>query len=310
MVEYLTGSTQLSAILLNPPLFLIFLIQNIGFYGGGVLLIREARIRWRKGWTSILLLGAAYGVLEEGVGTGVLFNPHIMIVGGLPAYGRWLGVNWVNVAILVPIVHPLFSISLPILLLDLALPKTRGRSLLSSRAIRLTFIIFGIDVAATSFFVSTILAHFYAGPLLLAGSLVAITILIWTTLLVPPDLLKVKRPLPTFNPLRFAFFGAAFPWAIFITSNVIIGLSAPPALVVLVIISAGGLALLWVLRNIGLREKDLQKVALSAGLVTGLIPMGVASQLGTGIGLVPVLLGDLIAVPFFRHIWRTYRMNH
>jgi hypothetical protein len=48
-VEYLTGSTQLSAIILNPPLFLIFLGQNIGFYGSGVLSIREARIRWGKG---------------------------------------------------------------------------------------------------------------------------------------------------------------------------------------------------------------------------------------------------------------------
>jgi hypothetical protein len=116
------------------------------------------------------LLGAAYGVLEEGVSTGILFNSGTVNFGGLGAYGHWLAVNWINVAILVPIVHPLFSISLPILLLDLALPETRGKNLLSIRAIWLTFLVFGIDVVATSFFVSTTLAHFYAGPVLLAGS--------------------------------------------------------------------------------------------------------------------------------------------
>jgi len=302
-VEYLTGSTQLSWIILNPPLFLIFLAQNIGFYGGGILLIREARVRWQKGWASVLLLGAAYGILEEGIGTGVLFNPHTANFAGLGAYGHWLGVNWVNVAILVPIVHPLFSVSLPILLLDLALPETRGRPLLSVRAIGLTFLGFGTDVAATFLFVSFVLSHFYAGGVLLAGSFVAISALVWAARLVPSDLLRAPKPHPSATPLRFAVLGAALPWALFLVSGVLVGRSVPPVLVVLEIVAGGGLALAWVLRNIGLMENEPQKVALGTGLVAGLIPMGISSQIGTGIGLVPVLAGDLIAVLFFRYLW-------
>jgi len=299
-VEYLTGSTQLSWIVLNPPLFLVFLAQNIGFYGGGVLLIREAWVSWRKGWASVFLLGAAYGILEEGIGTGVLFNPHADNFG---AYGHWLGVNWVNVAILVPIVHPLFSIFLPILLFDLTFPATRGRRLLSIRAIRLTFLVFGIDVAATFVFVSFVLTRFYAGPVLLVESFAAISALAWAARLVPSDLLKAWKPRPSAAPLQFAVLGASLPWAIFLVGGVLVSHGVPPVLVVSEIVAVGGLALVWVLRKIGWMENELQKVALGAGLVAGLIPMGIASQIGTGIGLVPVMVGDLIAVLFFRYLW-------
>ncbi|MCG2769572.1 MAG: hypothetical protein L6435_14495 [Anaerolineae bacterium] len=31
------------------------------------MLIRELRVRWGKGWPTVFVLGAAYGVLEEGL---------------------------------------------------------------------------------------------------------------------------------------------------------------------------------------------------------------------------------------------------
>jgi hypothetical protein len=43
-------------------------------YGGGALVIREAVRRAGRGWPSILALGLAYGVLEEGLVTQSLFN--------------------------------------------------------------------------------------------------------------------------------------------------------------------------------------------------------------------------------------------
>src|SRR5207302_9985115 len=74
-VEYLTGSSQLNWFIGNPSLFFLFLVQNLGSYGLAVVLAREAQIRWRKGWASVSRLGAAYGVLHEGLGAGPLFNP-------------------------------------------------------------------------------------------------------------------------------------------------------------------------------------------------------------------------------------------
>jgi len=64
--EYISGSSPTSAIVLNPPMFGFQLVANLGLYGPGVLLVREAMVRWNKGWATVLLLGAAYGILEEG----------------------------------------------------------------------------------------------------------------------------------------------------------------------------------------------------------------------------------------------------
>lgn len=36
-------------------------------YGSGAILIREIVTRWQKGWGSLLLLGMAYGIYEEGL---------------------------------------------------------------------------------------------------------------------------------------------------------------------------------------------------------------------------------------------------
>src|SRR5207247_8998678 len=68
--EYLSASSQLTVLVINPVLFFLFLAANLGLYGSGVILIREAMIRWRKGWASVFLLGAAYGVAEEGWTSG------------------------------------------------------------------------------------------------------------------------------------------------------------------------------------------------------------------------------------------------
>lgn len=73
--EYLSGSSALNNIILNPPAFAFGVIANLGLYGPGVLLIREAKIRWHKGWATVLFLGAAYGILEEGVAPSTLFQP-------------------------------------------------------------------------------------------------------------------------------------------------------------------------------------------------------------------------------------------
>ena len=130
--EYLTSSSPINAIVLNPPQFLLQLALNLGLYGPGVLLVREANVRWGKGPATVLLLGAAYGILEEGVALSTLFNPAAGPVGQLGSYGHWIGVNWIWAAGIVP-VHMIFSISLPILLLGMALPRTRGQRFLGGR---------------------------------------------------------------------------------------------------------------------------------------------------------------------------------
>src|SRR5436309_115439 len=68
--EAITGSTP-PAGWLNP--FLVALL--LWLYGSGVLVCRELAIRWRTGWPGLLLLGAAYGIIEEGFTVKTIFDP-------------------------------------------------------------------------------------------------------------------------------------------------------------------------------------------------------------------------------------------
>jgi len=47
----------------NPPTLLLL----VSFYGCGTLLVREAWVRWGRNPYTLLLLGAAYGIVEEGL---------------------------------------------------------------------------------------------------------------------------------------------------------------------------------------------------------------------------------------------------
>jgi hypothetical protein len=127
--ELLSGS--------SPPLeffnpFSLFLLCLM--YGGGALLVREAVFRWRKGWLSMLLLGAAYGIAEEGLACKSFFDPNWMDIGVLGSYGHWAGVNWIW-ALELTAFHAVFSISASIILVTLLFPEKRDEAWLSGRGL-------------------------------------------------------------------------------------------------------------------------------------------------------------------------------
>ena len=99
----------------------------VSLYGSGAVVVRELKVRWNKGIGSMLLLGAAYGVLEEGLMVTSWFSPYWVDLGPMATYGRWLGVNWVWAEMLT-IYHAVFSITIPILLAELAYPQRRKES--------------------------------------------------------------------------------------------------------------------------------------------------------------------------------------
>jgi hypothetical protein len=96
-------------------------------YGGGAVTARELKVRWRKGMGSLLLLGAAYGVLEEGLMVASFQNPNWQDIGVLGVFGRWLGVNWVW-AVELTAYHAIVSIAIPVILVELAYPEVKGES--------------------------------------------------------------------------------------------------------------------------------------------------------------------------------------
>lgn len=113
-------------------------------YGGGAILARELMHRWRKGWPTLLLLGAAYGIIEEGLMVKSFFDPHWMDLDVLAFYGRWDGVNWIW-SLLLTVYHAVFSIAIPILLVSLMFPERRGQPWVSRRGFQVLSALFVLD---------------------------------------------------------------------------------------------------------------------------------------------------------------------
>jgi len=115
--EYLLGSLPASMIALLPLM--------MAMYGAGAILIRETVRATGRGWASIVLLATAYGLFEEGFVTQSLFNPnylHLRLLdfGFLPSLGTAL--PW---TIFVVSIHVVWSITVPIALVESAFPARR-----------------------------------------------------------------------------------------------------------------------------------------------------------------------------------------
>lgn len=101
-----------------PIIYLWLLLVYAPLYGGGALLIRELGRRTRRPWPVILTLGLAYGVLEEAFVSFSLFNPdyaelRLLDFGWVPALG--IGAWW---TVFVIVLHALWSICIPIVLVE------------------------------------------------------------------------------------------------------------------------------------------------------------------------------------------------
>jgi hypothetical protein len=112
VAEYLLGDLSLK---LLPALIVL-----APMYGGGALLIREVVRHRGRGWLTILCLGAAYALLEEGLVTQSLFNPdylklHFHFLQS--AHVAWLGIGgWWTMLMLN--LHTFWSIGVSIALVE------------------------------------------------------------------------------------------------------------------------------------------------------------------------------------------------
>jgi hypothetical protein len=184
--ELLTGSTPVSLLFVAPFTFLFQFGADVALYGTGALLIREFVVQYRKGWASILLLGGAYGIAEEGFAVHTFFQTSGSPVGVLGSYGHAFGVNWLW-ALGLTVFHATYSIALPILLTNLWFPGARGLRWLDRGAIGLTaFVYLGVVLLF-----SRVVGH-GPTPATLAFFLVIVAILLALAWIVPADLLRVR----------------------------------------------------------------------------------------------------------------------
>ena len=178
-------------------------------YGSGVLLIREFARRQQLGWTSIILAGIAFGIIEECILLQSAFNPNFL--GNDLTFGRTVGVNWVWAQYIIGY-HAIWSIAIPILIAELVFPVRKTQPWLSKTGIVVTsaFYLFSCVAFYTTFVkltgFTTSLFHY-----LIAGIMALVLILASIYL---PGRLSFKSTSKTPSPLVVGIiaFGSSAIW--------------------------------------------------------------------------------------------------
>jgi hypothetical protein len=298
--EYLSTSSPVLNLVVNPGWFFLQLAINVGQYTAGALLIREAYLRWGKGWTSVALLAGAYGITEEGLGDSTLFNSNHGADGVLGSYGRFAGVNWVwSTGVL--LFHVVYSIGLPILLLGLALPETRGRSLIGRRGIAVAFVTLALSTALENRIVYADSGFWIGVPLLLAAA-AAIGLLVFAARRVPASFAQPVHDLPTRSTRTVGLIGfAVFPIAFILEFGGPV--NHAPALAVLGVELAIFVLLFETLRRgIGRTRNEAWLVALAFGFIVWQSVFAILLTLGLPY---PIAL-IAVAVVFFVRLRHRY----
>ncbi len=284
--ELLSGS--------SPPLEFFFppgFLLLVGLYGSGVLLVRELALRWGKGWPSILLLGAAYGILEEGLIVRSFFDPGWMDLGILGEYGRWAGINWVW-SVWLTIFHGLVSIAVPIILVNLMYPSQKRARLTTDPQLLLPVLALVVIAAVSPFlFEYEPEAHLY--------SLAVLSMVLFglAAYMFPRDWPRMKSDAPILPPSYFSAIG--FLYMVF--SLVIVyalpgaGLQPYAVIALLCLLSCGAL---WVLINsAGRGYNEMALLALVVGLLAPFIIVSFVHEANGIIGM--SLVGIAYAVYLF-----------
>ncbi|MHC5035144.1 MAG: hypothetical protein ACYTFZ_08920 [Planctomycetota bacterium] len=236
-------------------------------YGGGAILVREFAHRWQKGWPPVLLLGAAYGIIEEGLMVKSFFDPNWMDLGLLGSYGRWAGVNWVW-SLGLTAYHAFFSIAIPILLVGVLFPRCRARPWVSRR----TLYVLGALFVADGVLIFMVLTPYRPPALAYLVALLLVLALVALAQVLPHPLLRPGsgRPRGPFVYVLAGFFA-----------------------------TVGFFLLLWAVPHTGIHP--LVTMALMVGLVAGVLWLlcrmsgnGVAWSAKHQLGLASGMLGFFI----------------
>lgn len=163
VAEYLLGDFPLT--------WLFLLVMLAPFYGGGALLIREMARGTGRGWPTMLLLGAAYTLIEEGFSTQSLFNPdylhlhgHFLSYAWIPALG--MGAWW---TLFMFNVHTFWSMGVSIALVEGLFPDRAESPWLGKIGTAVVVVLFiAGGVAGTAYNIRH--DHFFASARQFAGT--------------------------------------------------------------------------------------------------------------------------------------------
>lgn len=252
------------------------LIVLTALYGSGAILVRELALRWDKRWPTILMLGLAYGVLEEGLMVKSFFDPSWPDLGIMGVYGRWAGVNWVW-SLFLTIYHALFSIAIPILLVELLFPDLRDEQWIGQRGMIGISLLLIADVLLGCFVLTTYRPPTF--PYVMA-------LIVVMSLYLLARRMPLSWPLPYGSkirrPIQFGLVGFGGTLALFLLHWIFPEINVPPPCTMLVALLLV-MVVLWVLWSMsgGGAWTDEHRLALVSGAMTFLMLLAPLAELDT-----------------------------
>ena len=143
IAEYLLGNVSISA--------LGYLVIFAPLYGAGALLVREITRRSGRGWPTMVLLGFAYAVIEEGLVTQTLFNPSYFgfeLLGAAHVDALGMGMWW---TLFVLTLHTVWSTSVAIALVEALAVRRRTTPWLGRTGLTVTAVVFALGVTVNAY---------------------------------------------------------------------------------------------------------------------------------------------------------------
>lgn len=311
LVLLTTLCAELSFTAVAVPFTWLLLPLLMVMYGAGVLVVRESATRVGASWPSLVLLGLAYQLTEDGLGLQALTSPHMY---GAGDWGwRALGVNWTYWESQIG-VHVVFSVLIPIMLTDLLFPAHRGQPYLRTRGFVGAGVLAVAGVLGLRFVISGTEDPGYRTPWgWTAGLFVAIAVLAWTALRVQRSR-RLPGPAPAPDAPKPAFVGATA----LVVTIAFLALLLPPGLrgesvfgdsipLFLPVAAAGvlGLGFAWTVCRwrTTLDWGDLHRLWLAGGLLVGHTAfMMPASPIAVLVGATTIALEVVLLVLLARHL--------
>jgi hypothetical protein len=288
LAELMSGSSPPMEFL-NPFMF----IGLLGMYGGGVLIIRELAIKWDKGWATIIVLGAMYAIIEEGLAVKSFFDPGWADLGDLDTYGRFWSTNWVW-AVWLTIFHSTISISLPILIFGLVYPEFKQSRVLTDRQFRVVMTLFAADIVIFAL----VFSLSYAPPLvqyLLA--IASVYVLFRVARLVPPTMVSARHEQPSWRPWKFFFLGLLLTVGGFLISTASYTRGLHPVWTIFLLLGLAAGILLLLQHKMGRTNNEPHKASFAAGLMALFMFIGILLEFDGVLGMSVVAL--IVMVFFF-----------
>ncbi|HEY45107.1 MAG TPA: hypothetical protein G4O11_14100, partial [Anaerolineae bacterium] len=243
-------------------------------YGSGAILARELALRWEKRWPTILVLGLAYGIVEEGLMVKSFFDPAWPDLGLLGVYGRWAGVNWVW-SLFLMIYHAVYSIATPIFLIELLFPERRDERWVGRRGM-ITLSLLLLAVVLFGFFYLTP----YRPPALPYMIALAATVGLYAVARRMPIHWWTRRIEPRISPLWFGLIGFASTLVFFFMHWILPEIGVPVPLTMLAAVLLVWMVVIVVRRMSGEGGwSDEDKLALVSGALTFFILLAPISEL-------------------------------